>query len=97
MDKDRISKLKSHFVKVNNCSEEDFEEYYKAVLSQKRKTSLETIKERVANYKETAITKEKSILDDTVLYRIEGNIPYKEEAIKQLTGKGLYRFYENEE
>ncbi|WP_193743904.1 hypothetical protein [Halobacillus sp. BAB-2008] len=53
--------------------------------------------ERVAKHKETAITKEKSILDDTVLYRIEGNIPYKEEVIKQLTDKGLYRLYDDEE
>lgn len=55
------------------------------------------MKERIAKYKEIAISKEKSILDNTVLFRIEGKIPFKEEVIKQLTDKGLYRFYEDEE
>lgn len=97
LNKKQISELKLHFIKVNNCSEDDFNEYFKAFLSKNREASLEAKKERIAKDKETTLTKEKSILDDTVLYRIEGNIPFKEEAIKQLTDKGLYRFYEDEE
>ena len=97
LNKEQINKLKLHFIKVNNCSEDDFKEYYKAFVSKNRETALKAMKERIETNKEISITKEKSILDDIVLYRIEGNIPFKEEAIKQLADKGLYRFYEDEE
>jgi RNase P subunit RPR2 len=97
LNKEQINNLKLHFIKVNNCSEDDFKEYYKAFSSKNREAAFKTMKERIAKYKETSITKEKSILDDIVLYRVEGIIPFKEEAIKQLADKGLYRFYEDED
>ena len=96
LNTEQINNLISHFIKVNNCSEDDFKGYYKAFVSKNREAVLKEGGERIVKNKETAIIKEKSILDDIVLYRIEGNIPFKEEAIKQLADKGLYRFYENE-
>lgn len=89
LNKEQINNLILHFIRVNNCSVDDFKDYYKAFISKHRKAALKAMEER--------ITKEKSILEDIVLYRIEGNIPFKEDAIKQLADKGLYRFYENEE
>jgi hypothetical protein len=58
---------------------------------------MEELKNRVLEIREKPITEEKSILDDIVLYRIEGEIPFKEQVIKQLADKGLYRFYEDED
>lgn len=83
--KEDIEKMKQHFMKVNNCSEDDYRNFY---LNVKKK------------YLDDAMNGEfidvESELDSTVLYRIDGDIPYKEEAIQQLMDKGLYRYLDDE-
>lgn len=37
LNKEQISELKLHFIKVNNCSEDDFNKYLKAFLSKIRR------------------------------------------------------------
>jgi 5-methylcytosine-specific restriction endonuclease McrA len=84
-----IEKLKAHFLKVNKCTEDDFKAYYKMILNKKMNESINYIKKVTNNFSESKI-------DNTVLFRIDGDIPYKEEVIEQLKDKGLYRYYKHE-
>ncbi|TYS60710.1 hypothetical protein FZD47_21110 [Bacillus infantis] len=91
-NKTQMDNIKKHFMKVNNCSEIDFKDYYSQIAREKMKLSL---KLKAENFKDKKF-RGNSILIDTVLFRIEGDIPFKEEVIKELMDKGLYRYYENE-
>lgn len=76
---ERIEKLIEHFMNVNNCFYEDWEDYRFDVIQVK---SINKQKE----FSKLAKSK-----NNVCLFRIEGDIPYKEEVIIQLTNKGLYK------
>ena len=84
LNKDQIEDLMNHFTAVNNCTEQDFKEYYRFVRDQKRQNEP-SILELLEIFNE----------EDTVKFFIDGNIPYKEDVISQLKKKGLYREIEN--
>jgi len=80
LNKDQVEDLMNHFTAVNNCTEQDFKEYYRFVRDQKRRNAP-SILELLETFNE----------EDTVKFFIDGNIPYKEDVISQLKKKGLYR------
>ncbi|GAB1782025.1 HNH endonuclease [Priestia aryabhattai] len=77
---EQFNELIQHFIKVNNCTEEEFIKHYKSIREKKT--------QRVPD-----ITKMLRTIDEkeTVKYRITGDIPYKESVIVQLDKKGVYR------
>ncbi|MFE8061647.1 hypothetical protein [Priestia aryabhattai] len=77
--KEQFDELIQHFIKVNNCTEEDFRNHFKAVQDKKFQGIL-------------SLAEMKKIREDTrvVRYRVTGDIPYKDEVISQLKKKDLY-------
>ncbi|MED4403724.1 hypothetical protein [Metabacillus fastidiosus] len=80
--KEQMEKLKEHFKKVNNCTEDDFIEHYRYVRDQKMKIFNDMLN-NTKSYNQ-------SRNNNTVKFRITGQIPFKEEVIKQLQKKDLY-------
>ncbi|MFP3666580.1 hypothetical protein SB717_15660 [Priestia sp. SIMBA_032] len=77
---EQFSELIQHFIKVNNCTEEDFRNHYKSVREKKA--------QKVPDIAEIMkVSREKR----AVKYRITADIPYKENVILQLKKKELYR------
>ncbi|MGG2056321.1 hypothetical protein ABFY48_18405 [Lysinibacillus pakistanensis] len=91
LNNEQLNKLKLHFMNVNNCSEDDYKKYLREFKFRKREAALKAIKDGVK------MLGKNTVLDNLVLYRIEGDIPFKEEVTKQLANKGLYRFYDDED
>lgn len=91
LNNEQLNKLKLHFMKVNNCSEDDYKVYLREFKFRKREAALKAIKDEVK------MLGKNTVLDNLVLYRIDGDIPFKEEVTKQLANKGLYRFYDDED
>ena len=77
--KEQFDELIQHFMKVNNCTEEDFRSHFNAVRDQK----FQGI---------PSLTEMKKMREDTrvVRYSVTGDIPYKDEVISQLKKKNLY-------
>lgn len=90
LNEEQISDLKSHFMQVNNCSEEDYKNYF---IEFRRKNSEAILKQ----FEEKARTPYVTDLDKLVLYRIDSGIPYKTKVKEQLADKGLYRFFDGED
>ncbi|MED3934392.1 hypothetical protein ABEY43_26705 [Priestia megaterium] len=76
---EQFNELIQHFIKVNNCTEEDFRNHFKAVRDKK----FQGI---------PSLAEMKKIREDTrvVRYGVTGDIPYKDEVISQLKKKDLY-------
>ncbi|WP_427071282.1 HNH endonuclease [Lysinibacillus fusiformis] len=91
LNNEQLNKLKLHFISVNNCSEDDYKEYLREFKFRKREAALEAIEDEVK------MLEKNTVLDNLVLYRIEGNIPFKEEVIKQLANRGLYQFNDDDD
>ncbi|WP_391203257.1 hypothetical protein [Psychrobacillus sp. L4] len=90
LNNEQLNDLKVHFMLVNNCSEEEYKEYFKEFKIKKREATLKEIED------EAKVVALNMKLDNLVLYRVEGEIPYKEEVIKHLANKGLYKYYGDE-
>ncbi|MED3972280.1 hypothetical protein COM86_12590 [Priestia megaterium] len=78
--KEQFDELIQHFIKVNDCTEEDFRNHFKAVRDKKFQ-KVPNIAEMIKADKEKR----------TVKYCITVDIPYKENVILQLKKKELYR------
>ncbi|MFB5269308.1 hypothetical protein ACE41H_21335 [Paenibacillus enshidis] len=83
LSEEQINKLILHFMKVNNCSKSDYKEYYRSIMQK----NAEMVMERISKIRKGSVAIEKS-----VFYRIDAEIPYKEDVIKQLADKGIYKF-----
>ncbi|MFC0417729.1 hypothetical protein ACFFHH_20175 [Cytobacillus solani] len=93
VNREEMNELIQHFMKVNNCTLEDYKAFGRYVSKKKFEDfNKKIIEKRLNGNKDNCNYK----LDKTVLFRIEGDIPFKDEAIEQLTRKGLFRYYDDE-
>ena len=81
LPKEKIESLIEHFLKVNQCTKDDFMNHYRDVKEGKRNEFLKLLKQP---------KKVPDMRNSVVKFTIEGEIPYKDEVIKQLEKKGLY-------
>lgn len=82
MDEVGKEKMKQHFMKVNDCTANDFDKYLSDVKQFKAKEHLKY---------------QKMVIDpdyDPFMYRIEGEIPYKDKVVNELTTKDIYKYYQ---
>ncbi|WIT26921.1 hypothetical protein [Bacillus phage SPbetaL1] len=90
--KEKMQQLIEHFIKVNGCSINEFEEYKRSLSFKRLPTILDL-------YPKKNNTVSKLSLEDmlsgsyTVKFAIVGDIPLKSEVIEKLNKKGLYFQY----
>lgn len=89
--KEKMQQLSEHFIKVNGCSINEFEEYKRSLSFIRLPTNLDLCSKNN--------TVNKLSLEDmlsgsyTVKFAIVGDIPLKSEVIEKLNKKGLYFQY----
>ncbi|MBZ5751345.1 hypothetical protein [Metabacillus rhizolycopersici] len=81
LSKDQIDGLIEHFMMVNQCTKDDFMEHYREVREDKGNQILEYLQQ---------FKKVPDIKTRIVKFKIDGEIPYKDEVVAQLKKKGLY-------
>lgn len=79
LNDEQLNKLRDHFMKVNNCSEKDFNNYLKSVLRKYQDDNFEFVKKLMTKNKNKGKTStyNGTILNKVVLFRVEGDIPFK--------------------
>jgi len=87
--KEKMKELKQHFITVNKCTIDEFEEYRKSLIFKRRPQGQKEV---------VKINSELSFQDILfgnckVRYAIAGNIPLKELIIERLKQKGVYYEY----
>jgi hypothetical protein len=82
LSKEQQNDLIKHFIFVNQCTFEEFQEHLKTVGKEKKETFIKFLKE-TKNLPELRKVR-------TVRFIIDSEIPYKVEVITQLKKKGLY-------
>jgi 5-methylcytosine-specific restriction endonuclease McrA len=82
LSKEKINDLIDHFLNVNQCTKEDFLNHYKEVKEGKRKEFLDFLKQP---------KKAPDMRNLVIKFKIDGEIPYKDEVITQLKKKGVYK------
>ncbi|MFS0763924.1 HNH endonuclease [Peribacillus phoenicis] len=81
---DEIGKEKmiQHFMKVNNCTTDDYEDYLNHLKEIKYDDHL--------IYRRLEFEHDFEL--DPIMFRIEGEIPYKDKVVHELTEKDMYRY-----